>query len=615
MQRPKQHETDSQGEAQMRAIFAPLGWTVEEVTQDYGIDFEIEIFRDHQSTGMSFKVQLKSSTATRFSVSRRFISQSLKKRNAVRLCHEVQEPTAILHADVKSGKTYWLAPQLERETVRRLLTDKGKGTVTFRIPVVNELPQSLQGMIGALAQAQRLLATRVLIDTTAPDFVSSVKGRVETAQLADNLQDKQDMLRLEQARQLMTNKQHAEALRVVRAVSASPLSSVECRFWALERSLNIEFALLTRAGKGEEWPEAFLRTSRAMRSLVRRGPQPFRFFSLIVRKAAELNMLIERDFGLFLNWRANMQDGDPLWRLQLEFLRTQVFRKLVAKYNQCVRLIQIGANYSHRAFLPEAMTRVARITAPLILRLRQEEMIDIAQQYAASVFQICRLSAMIASRIGNERCVVDAALAAIMVMKTRDDEPCQWAKSVINQIKDVEIRTDGEHLVEVYLEQLTQEPDREPEDREAVLRQIYGNMARALGIDISNPNHPLAAIVRRGLDDLNPERVLRNCEHIFISFAGSPILSPVNILSNQLQLQSIRPKIIHCDLYNHAVPGTTLDEAYSVFQANYCKLCSDCGPRASEWKWTEDWQEEFNKQHAEFYRRFQESGPSREGRF
>ncbi len=607
MRRPKQHETDSQGEAQMRAIFAPLGWTVEKVTLDYGIDFEIEIFRDNQSTGMTFKVQLKSSAATRSTVSKEFILQSLKKRNAIRLCHEVQEPSVIFHADVQSGKTYWLAPQLEPTTVRRLSIDEGKGTVTFRIPMVNELPQSIGRMVDALAEAQCVLATRVLMNTAAPDFVSSVKGRIETAQLADNLQGKQDMLRLEQARQLLTNKQAGEALKVVRAVSANPLSSMECRFWALERSLNIEFVLLSRSRKGGEWPKAFLQTSRAMRSLVRRGPQPFRFFSLIVCKAAELNMLIERDFGLFLNWKANMQAGDPIWRLQLEVLRTQMFRKLVAKYNQCVRLIQIGANYSHRAFLPEAMTRVARITAPLIPRLRQEEMIDVAQQYAASVFQICRLSAMIASRIGNERCVIDAALAAIMVMKTRDDEPCQWAKSVINQIKDEEIRADGEHLVEVYLEQLTREPDREPEDREAVLRQIYGNMARALGIDISNTKHPFAALVRRGLDDLNPERVLRNCVHIFISFASSSILSPVNILSNQLQLQSIRPKIIHCDLYNHTVRGPSLDEAYSVFQAKHCNGCLDCRPRPSEWKWTEDWQEEFNKQHAEFYGRFRQS--------
>ena len=66
MKRPRQHIIDSLGEAQVRSIFEPLGWTVTKIDPDYGIDFEIEVFDDAESTGASFKVQLKSSEKTQY---------------------------------------------------------------------------------------------------------------------------------------------------------------------------------------------------------------------------------------------------------------------------------------------------------------------------------------------------------------------------------------------------------------------------------------------------------------------------------------------------------------------------------------------------------------------
>ena len=41
-------------------------------------------------------------------------------------------------------------------------------------------------------------------------------------------------------------------------------------------------------------------------------------------------------------------------------------------------------------------------------------------------------------------------------------------------------------------------------------------MANAMGIDLTDENDPIARMVRIGIDDLNPERVLRDCEHISV---------------------------------------------------------------------------------------------------
>src|SRR5712692_7606042 len=101
MKRPRQHVIDSMGEAQLRSVFEPLGWTVSRVEKDYGIDFEVEVFRDSNSTGITFKVQLKSSYATKYSAGGEFVFERLRLSNAVRLCDELRTPVILIHADTK----------------------------------------------------------------------------------------------------------------------------------------------------------------------------------------------------------------------------------------------------------------------------------------------------------------------------------------------------------------------------------------------------------------------------------------------------------------------------------------------------------------------------------
>ena len=68
MKRPVQHETDAAGQRLLRAAFEGFGWVVNALENDYGADYEVEIFEDGLSTGATFNVQLKSSASTRILV-------------------------------------------------------------------------------------------------------------------------------------------------------------------------------------------------------------------------------------------------------------------------------------------------------------------------------------------------------------------------------------------------------------------------------------------------------------------------------------------------------------------------------------------------------------------
>jgi hypothetical protein len=122
MKRPKEHETDSAGQRLRRGVFESLGWTVNKIENDYGADFEVEMFQDGVSTGATFKVQLKSSNSTQYSADGARISQPVRVANARYLANELRTPAVLIHCDVGNQRVFWSTPQLDGDFVRRLET-------------------------------------------------------------------------------------------------------------------------------------------------------------------------------------------------------------------------------------------------------------------------------------------------------------------------------------------------------------------------------------------------------------------------------------------------------------------------------------------------------------
>src|SRR5580658_3460373 len=131
MKRPEQHVTDTLGVAQMRACFEGLGWTVNKIENDYGADYDVEVFQNGQTTGIAFKLQLKSSRSTAYSSASDFIAEELNFANAVYMCREIRTPFLLLHADVESGRTFWSAVQLDIAVLKALTTASSQKTITF----------------------------------------------------------------------------------------------------------------------------------------------------------------------------------------------------------------------------------------------------------------------------------------------------------------------------------------------------------------------------------------------------------------------------------------------------------------------------------------------------
>lgn len=603
MDRPAQHVTDSLGQTQLRALLEPYGWTVNRVEHDYGVDFDVEVFRDHKSTGISFKIQLKSSESTPYSTAGDFISQPISINNARYLCRELRSPVILVHADVKSGRTFWVAPQLEVESIKKLSEGIRSDSIVLRIPTKNEIPATILELVQCVARVETVLATRAVVSSGVPDFISSIKGHVLRESVIRSFRDKADALRIEQAQEMLRNGEGDKALPGVEAVIGDPSSSIEMKFSALLMKERIRTVGLTRGGTPQpEVARLKLATAVELQRLVKGGPRYLKFYALIAEKAAELDILVHRDWGLFLNWKVSEKRGDPFWIATLVFERAALIRRIAAKYNQCIRLAQYAANSRHRWALPEALLRIVTAVGVFILRLKLEGLIVPAERYSASALQICKLAVWLANESSAEEHLPLAVSMALMITEAKSNEVLDWARDTVRGIKNDYIKQTGEFLLDRHVRRLRGETFEN--DIETTDRQIVENMAMAIGIDLSSPDDPGAKWVELGIKDADPGRVLKNCEHIFLTLGARPPLAPTTILANVLGLPTIGSKILHCDLHRYHVTGLGLDSVYANFKKRFCDGCRDCAPRPPDWKYSDEWQARENLRHLKFMEEF-----------
>jgi hypothetical protein len=125
----------------------------------------------------------------------------------------------------------------------------------------------------------------------------------------------------------------------------------------------------------------------------------------------------------------------------------------------------------------------------------------------------------------------------------------------------------------------------------AELRQYYEQQAAGLGIDLNNPNDPIAQVVRIGLDDLDPTRIARNCRHIHLRHGTH------GVPAEMLGLPSAGTKSVMCLKHGHSIEGMKLDDIYALFarrkpwssNQKCCESCPDVHPHPDGWTWSNEW--------------------------
>jgi hypothetical protein len=138
--RPRQHVIEDLARAQLHSSFASVGWSVEDLDQDYGEDLLVRIFEDGKATPWSFFIQSKAADhIDRFLLQDgRYIAFPIKSKHAQHW-ERFWEPVVLAVYDTKSEVTYWEVIQSYLNTNRSLSINTPNKSITVHVPTDNKL--------------------------------------------------------------------------------------------------------------------------------------------------------------------------------------------------------------------------------------------------------------------------------------------------------------------------------------------------------------------------------------------------------------------------------------------------------------------------------------------
>lgn len=601
--KPEEHEINRAGKRLLRDVLEPqpFGWVVNDVQEDYGIDSNVQIFDGGSPSGSWFHVQLKSSSSSAYSADRTFISQELSFDHARHFAAGMRQPILVIHADVACGKIYWYAPQLDRSLAAALAKTDTK-SITVRIPTCQHLPATAAELLTCLDQIRLVVAVRELTSASARSFAESLTHFPDQATLLHAFQEKNDTLKLKNVATLFSERKYDEARPRAETLLTDPDSTIEIKFWARIQLQAIDYAVTLHTGKPQfELHKVILKHAKELQNLTKSGPKHLKFYSLIAKYAAELEIVVHENFGLSMALRQHLDhSGDPMMVLGIYARRSALTKQIVSKYNRCVRLVQYAASYPDRWVLGRALTTIVNAIAPYLITLRSEKSFEAELAFAGSALQICKLAAWIGNETDDVNAVVMAIISALVTVHTQDSDAYRWADETARGLSDPVVREDALLRIERAVRRWTGE-HVDGDYQGDTLWQIIENMSTGLGIDLHDEKSSIVRGLKIAVKDNTPERVLAHCEHLLVSLgATGPAARWIGRFYN---ITTAGSKVVHCTLHNYHVEGKEQDSAYEQFKRVHCDSCPDRKPRPEDWVYSDKVREQLNARHFEFVRR------------
>lgn len=365
----------------------------------------------------------------------------------------------------------------------------------------------------------------------------------------------------------------------------------------------IDYHETVHAGKPQnELPKLVLKHAKALQQLTRSGPNYLKFYAVISRHAAKLEIMAHESFSLFMALRQHLETGvNPRMILGLHARRSALMRQIVTEYNRCVRLARYSANYSDRWMLGRALTNIVKALGAFMVPLRAEELREFESAFARSALQICKLAAWISAETGDSEGIVLAIMGALLIVHSEDSDAYRWAQETAQSMADKGARADALQVVERATKRWMGE--KLPGDYQGdTIWQIAQNIATGLGFDLTDEASPLVRELRIAARDNSPERVLVHCEHML---AAQGAIGPIARKIRRLfAIDTAGSKVIHCTLHDYHVEGKDLDTAYSEFRQLHCDSCPDVKRRSSDWHYDEKARGSEKAKYSQFVARF-----------
>jgi len=582
----------------MFASIVPKNWALrsQEDQEDYGVDYEVELTTPNDKpTGFIFKIQQKGvGEATRLADGTISFGD-LKTEKVTYYLRQLRIPIVFVVVDLASSKSYWIPLHANRD-VEAALSDaiaKGHATMTVHLPATNVLPETVDDLLAAVQRMMDALTIQGLKAMPTANAQAIIASEPDIDELEKGLRFTQSLLRSTKTQRLIERGDYEDAFKLNEKAFSDDAEPIEVRFAAGMELVRIAGGVLVRQGQRgrEELMKLRLRVHHALVRICRPLPSAhqLRFYSLFLARTSRLHVRVNRDVGLFFSSLAQEAAPDELARYVTAGARRESTVAITADLRRAQRLILELIQRGWIGLVVYAWSELTEAVIPFLMRLEKDGLGAAAaaiRDWLNSVGTLCR---EIVVELKDDSVVGLCAVNHARVDLDTDSFAQRLAESreLAGKIVDPEQRRITASQLD-RLEQIAAKKSRDvPEghDQEG-LEQLVRLMAHGLGIDLDDPDDRIASVARIGLRDANPERVLRDCQHLVVQLGSR------GVPAQMLGLPTAGSKDLACRKHGYRTSALSLDDLYGFFRSSHCDGCPDREPHPPDWKWTPAWQQD-----------------------
>ncbi len=593
MDRPNQHEIELKSRKLLIGNL-PSGWEYRESSRDYGIDFEIEMFSNNKSTGVVFKLQLKGSESINILSDNATISFTFPIKNLKYYLFEIKIPVIIMVCDVTWNKIYWLDVHSNYQLIKTVKeVNSSQETLNIHIPIKNIFPETHKELLEKVQQSYQKINMENTLEMNPIDFALFADKYFDIDEVIKNSKEKINLLHLNKISSLIKDKNYDQSIQKANELINDSSNDVKIKVTALLALDNVH-AIKSNL-ENDNISERFIIANK-IKTITKKSGLNFRLISSVHSETLKLLYLVNKEYSLYLNNKLTNESDDNYWKLTINLTRQILTKKIIRKINKILKILNIAIKNNELLTYSFLLSKLIMNSSAFLMRLEQESLKSFANKIRNTFEIYIDYAIKISTSLKIDDEIISNGLIKMSLYMCSDNSVKEQKKSEIIDFFEKKLSS---NVKADAIDMINQIPDvdlnlmnTEPEEEFSIEEEtnLYLRMIESLGINL-NSNNEISNLIKIGLKDLNPERVLKKCVNLFVS------LSNCGIIAERLKLPTAGLKKIHCIKFNHLIEGLSLDNIYEMFKHSHCDNCNDNIKQSPEWKWTKKWQRNENTKH------------------
>ena len=269
-----------------------------------------------------------------------------------------------------------------------------------------------------------------------------------------------------------------------------------------------------------------------------------------------MDIIIESD--LQYTYVSLDQASNQLTRFVVDSTRAIITQKAALQVNKSIILInRIMTTCNHEVFFHSLSATLPHMSK-YVHRLKLEKYYKQSTNLQRWITYCIDIGIELATKLGLERNLSEIIVLSVTSMALTEERNSALEAGIAKAqtIDDEVIREDTLSILNMIKDESAK--ILEPTSPDTEIEQ-YIQKAFSLGINLANSDDQIAEVINIGIDDYNPERVLKDCEYLFM-FPSNALGIPAQMMS----LPTAGPKWIYCAKNNYATRGFRLDDIYGL---------------------------------------------------